>query len=163
MQIVAQVVHDFGSFGQILKQLRLFRQQFEVDKPSLEGSKIAVYRSYLEKQSVDMLWGKFSVFPVLDLCHSGGYSILPFYFDMEKNWNSCKSACVREIVEMVEKIGVREECQREQAVQLFLLENPAVQSELARAVVLFNWSRGVRSPEDLACIEQFAHTYSDVE
>ena len=51
----------------------------------------------------------------------------------------------------------------EQAVRLFLSENPAVAPALARDVVSFNWHRGARSLEDLVCIEQFASTYSDAD
>ena len=51
----------------------------------------------------------------------------------------------------------------EEAVKLFLLENPMVEPELARDIVLFNRERGVRDLEDLICIEQFANTYSDTD
>ena len=47
----------------------------------------------------------------------------------------------------------------QEAVQLFLLENPLVEPELARAVVQFNWERGARDFEDLVCVEQYANAH----
>ena len=51
----------------------------------------------------------------------------------------------------------------EEAVQLFLLENPLVELDLARAVVQFNWERDARGLDDLIGVEQYANTYADAD
>ena len=51
----------------------------------------------------------------------------------------------------------------EEALKLFMMENPMVEPELAYDIILFNWQRGVRDLEDLTCIEEYANTYSDAD